>query len=100
VLLILLLSLPPVASLIISNSRNTIDLSATSNKIVWTSNQGGKKRPKIPAEKTTRCIYYYKNDFCFWCKSPDYKIYNCSIKLDQLAKKKAVSIAVTVTENK
>jgi hypothetical protein len=34
VLLILFLLLPPVASLIISNSRDTIDLSATSNKIV------------------------------------------------------------------
>jgi hypothetical protein len=34
VLLILFLSLPPVVLLIISNSGDTIDLSATSNKIV------------------------------------------------------------------
>jgi hypothetical protein len=34
VFFILFLSLPPVISLIISNSRDTIDLSATSNKIV------------------------------------------------------------------
>jgi hypothetical protein len=32
--LILFLSLPPVASLTISNSRDTMDLSATSNKVV------------------------------------------------------------------
>jgi hypothetical protein len=32
--LILFLSLPPVTSLTISNSRDTMDLSATSNKIV------------------------------------------------------------------
>ena len=98
--LILLLSLPPVTSLIISNSRDTIDLSATSNKIVWTSNQGGKKHPKTPAEKTTRCIYYYKNNFCFWYKNPDHKIRNCPTKPDQLAKKKAISTTITVTENK
>jgi hypothetical protein len=36
--LILLLLLPPVTSLIISNSRDAIDLNTTSNKIVWTSN--------------------------------------------------------------
>jgi hypothetical protein len=36
--LIPLLSLPPVTSLIISNSRDAIDFSAISNKIVWTSN--------------------------------------------------------------
>jgi hypothetical protein len=36
--LILFLSLPPVSLLIISNGRDAIDLSATSNKIVWTSN--------------------------------------------------------------
>jgi hypothetical protein len=65
VLLILLLSLPPVTSLIISNGGDAIDLSATSNKIVWTSNQEGKKRPKIPAKKTTCYIYYYKNNLCF-----------------------------------
>jgi hypothetical protein len=35
---ILLLLLPPVTSLIISNSRDAIDLNTTSNKIVWTSN--------------------------------------------------------------
>jgi hypothetical protein len=33
-LLILFLSLPPVALLIISNSRDTMDLSATSNKVI------------------------------------------------------------------
>jgi hypothetical protein len=80
--LILFLLLPPVISLIISNSGDAIDLSATSNKIVWTSNQGGKKRPKIPAEKTTRYIYYYKNNFCFWYKSPDHKIRNYPTKPD------------------
>jgi hypothetical protein len=98
--LILFLSLPPVASLIISNSGDTIDLSATSSKVVWTSNQKGKKHPKIPIEKTTRRIYYYKNDFCFWYESPDYKIRNYPTKLDQLAKEKTVSAIVTVTENK
>jgi hypothetical protein len=36
--LILFLSLPPIASLIISNSGDTMDLSATSNKIIWTGN--------------------------------------------------------------
>jgi hypothetical protein len=100
VLLILLLSLPLVVSLIISNSRDAIDLSATSNKIIWTSNQRGKKRPKTFIEKTTRCIYYYKNNFCFWYENPDYKIRNCPTKPDQLAKEKAVSITVTITENK
>jgi hypothetical protein len=99
-LLILLLSLLPVASLIISNSGDAINLSATSNKIVWTSNQGGKKRPKILVEKTTCRIYYYKNDLCFWCESPDYKIRNYPTKPDQPAKKKTVSAAVIVTENK
>jgi hypothetical protein len=79
---ILLLLLPPVTLLTISNSGDTIDLSATSNKIVWTNNQGGKKRPKIPVEKITCCIYCYKNNFCFWCESPDYKIRNCPIKPD------------------
>jgi hypothetical protein len=99
-LLIPLLSLPPVTSLIISNSGDAIDLSATSNKVVWTSNQGGKKRPKTPAEKTTRRIYYYKNNLCFWYESPDYKIRNYPTKPDQPAKEKTISAIVTVTENK
>jgi hypothetical protein len=98
--LILFLSLPPVALLIISNGGDAMDLSATSNKVVWTSNQEGKKRPKIPAEKTTRCIYYYKNNLCFWYENPDYKIRNYPTKPDQPAKEKAVSATVTVTENK
>jgi hypothetical protein len=98
--LILFLSLLPVVSLIISNSRDTINLSATSNKIVWTSNQGGKKHPKIPIEKTIRCIYCYKNNLCFWYESPDHKIRNYPTKPDQLAKKKTISTIITVTENK
>jgi hypothetical protein len=97
---ILFLLLPPIASLTISNSRDAIDLSATSNKVVWTSNQGGKKHPKIFIKKTTRCIYCYKNNLCFWYKNPDYKIYNCPTKPDQPAKEKAISAIVTVTENK
>jgi hypothetical protein len=98
--LTLLLSLPPVALLIISNGGDTIDLSATSNKVVWTSNQRGKKRPKIPIEKTTCYIYYYENDLCFWYESPDHKIRNCPTKPDQPAKEKTISAAVTITENK
>jgi hypothetical protein len=97
---ILFLLLPPVASLIISNGRDTINLNATSSKVVWTSNQRGKKRPKIPIEKTICYIYCYENNLCFWYESPDYKIRNYPTKLDQPAKKKAISIIVTVTENK
>jgi hypothetical protein len=100
VFLILFLLLLPVILLIISNSRNTIDLSATSNKVVWTNNQKGKKHPKIPAEKTTCYIYCYKNDFCFWYKNPNYKIRNCPTKPNQLAKEKAINIIITVTKNK
>jgi hypothetical protein len=77
-----------------------MDLSATSNKIVWTSNQKKKKHPKTLVEKTTCYIYCYKNDFCFWYESPDHKIRNYPTKPDQLTKEKAVSTAVTVTENK
>jgi hypothetical protein len=93
-------SLPPVASLTTSNGGDAMDLSATSNKVVWTGNQGGKKRPKTPAEKTARRTYCYENDLCLWCESPDHKIRNCPTKPDQPAKEKAVSAAVTVTENK
>jgi hypothetical protein len=98
--LILLSLLPPVALLTTSNNRDTIDLSATSNKVIWTSNQGGKKHPKTLIEKTTCRIYCYKNNLCFWYESPDHKIYNCPTKPDQLAKEKAVSTTVTITKNK
>jgi hypothetical protein len=70
VLLILLLSLPPVTSLIISNGGDAIDLSATSNKIVWTSNQGGKKRPKIPAKKLLVIYIIIKTTFAFSTRIP------------------------------
>jgi hypothetical protein len=100
VFLILFLSLPPIALLIIYNSGDAIDLSATSNKIIWTSNQKGKKYPKILAKKTTCYIYYYKNDLCFWYENPDHKIRNYPTKLDQLAKENTISTIITVTKNK
>jgi hypothetical protein len=98
--LTLLLLLPPIALLIISNSGDAIDLSATSNKIIWTSNQRGKKRPKTFVEKITYYIYCYKNNLCFWYENPDYKIRDYPTKLDQLAKEKVVSATITITENK
>jgi hypothetical protein len=68
--LILLLSLPPVALLTISNSGDTIDLSTTSNKIVWTSNQGGKKRPKIPKKKLLAVYIVIRITFAFSTRVP------------------------------
>ena len=53
-----------------------MDLSAA---VVWKGSQGGRLRPKTPAEKLAKREYCIANNLCLYCKSPSHKILECPI---------------------
>lgn len=48
-----------------------------SSAVVWTGSNGGKRRPKTPAEKLAKKEYCIANNLCLWCESSRHRISDC-----------------------
>jgi hypothetical protein len=45
--------------------------------VVWTGSQGGKIRPKTPAERAAKRKYCEEHGLCYNCECPDHSLYHC-----------------------